>query len=57
MVRDSISAEAARARIAAQHSDEWFREHCDHVLVNDGDRAGFEETCKNYFTEVLGRHA
>ncbi|MBQ2618594.1 MAG: dephospho-CoA kinase, partial [Oscillospiraceae bacterium] len=57
MVRDSISAEAARARIAAQHSDEWFREHCDHVLVNDGDRAGFEQTCKNYFTEVLGRHA
>lgn len=56
MARDGIPAEAARARIAAQHSDAWFREHCDHVLVNDGDRASFEEKCKNYFTEVLGRH-
>ena len=35
--RDGISQEYARNRISAQHSDAWFRERCDHTLVNDGE--------------------
>lgn len=51
--RDGIPAEAARARIAAQHSDDWFREKCDYTLHNGGDRAAFEQQCISFFTEVL----
>lgn len=36
MARDGISESYARSRIAAQHSDDWFRSRCDHTLVNDG---------------------
>lgn len=36
MDRDGISEDYARSRIAAQHSDEWFRARCDYTLVNDG---------------------
>ena len=32
MARDGISAEYARSRIAAQHSDDWFRQHCQYTL-------------------------
>lgn len=52
--RDGISAEAARKRIAAQRSDEEFAQNCDYVLRNEGDRAAFEQQCKDFFTEVLG---
>lgn len=45
MQRDSISEDYARKRIGAQHTDGWFREHCDHVLENDSDLAGFEAKC------------
>lgn len=34
--RDSITREAAMARIAAQHSDAFFKEHADYVICNDG---------------------
>ena len=43
--RDGISEDYARQRIAAQHTDDWFREHCDYVLENNGDLAGFERKC------------
>ena len=36
MVRDGISYEAARARIAAQPKDSFYREHADFVFENDG---------------------
>lgn len=36
MARDGISEDYARSRIAAQHSDDWFRDRCDYTLVNDG---------------------
>ena len=35
MKREGISEEYARLRIGAQKKEEWFREHCDYVLVND----------------------
>ena len=43
--RDGISEDYARARIQAQHKDAWFREKCDHVLVNDGKLDAFQAKC------------
>lgn len=34
-LREGISEEYARARVAAQKEDGFFRANCDHVLVND----------------------
>ena len=45
MLRDNISEDYARGRIAAQHAETWFREHCDYTLVNDGTQARFREKC------------
>ena len=53
MRRDAISAERAAARIDAQRSDDYFRENCDDVLVNNGDADAFYHQCKEYFSEVL----
>ncbi|MBE6914825.1 MAG: threonylcarbamoyl-AMP synthase [Ruminococcaceae bacterium] len=53
LLREGITPEYARARIAAQHSDEYFATHCDHVLSNDGTLDEFEAKCRNLFTEVL----
>ena len=36
MQRDSISEDYARSRIAAQHTENWFRDHCDCTLENSG---------------------
>ncbi|MBQ8237555.1 MAG: dephospho-CoA kinase [Oscillospiraceae bacterium] len=49
MKRDSISEEYARARIAAQKSEAWFRAHCDHILENSGDIDAFATTCIDFF--------
>ena len=45
MARDSISEEYARSRIAAQHSQDWFRQRCGAVLENDGTEARFRDKC------------
>lgn len=45
MARDGISEEYARSRISAQHEEAWFREKCDHVLVNDGNIEVFQAKC------------
>ncbi|MBE6701868.1 MAG: dephospho-CoA kinase [Ruminococcaceae bacterium] len=40
--RDSITREMAIKRINAQKSDTFFREHCHHILENNGDLATLE---------------
>lgn len=45
MRRDGISEAYARARIAAQHDETWFRERCGHVLENDGQLDAFRSKC------------
>ena len=45
MARDNISEAYARSRIAAQHDESWFRQHCDHVLENDGEIDAFATKC------------
>ncbi len=45
MQRDGISEEYARSRIAAQHKDAWFREHCHCTLENTGTQMQFYNKC------------
>ena len=52
MVRDGISADYARSRIAAQKSDDWFRTNCDYVLENSGEKEAFQANCLAFFTEL-----
>ena len=52
MARDGISEEYARKRIAAQHTEDWFRERCDYVLVNDGDLDAFATKCLAFLRQV-----
>ena len=56
MARDSIDEDYARHRIASQKSDEFYREHCDHVLVNDSTQDAFALKARQYFMEVIGKH-
>ena len=48
MARDGISESYARSRIAAQHSDGWFRERCGHVLENNGSLDAFATKCIDF---------
>ena len=43
MLRDGISEEYARSRIAAQHEESWFRDRCDCILENNGTQIHFQE--------------
>lgn len=45
MARDGISAEYARARIAAQHPDSWFEARCDYILHNSENLDAFATKC------------
>ena len=53
MQRDGITEAYARSRIRAQHDEHWFREKCDHVLVNDGKLDAFATNCLA-FLDCLG---
>lgn len=44
-LRDGISENYARSRIAAQHGDDWFRARCDSVLENNGTQESFRKKC------------
>lgn len=52
MVRDNISEDYARARIAAQHDQAWFREKCDFVLENSGELDAFATNCLAFFESI-----
>lgn len=52
MVRDGISREYARQRIAAQHDPDWFRQRCDYCLENSGTQAEFQNLCLVFLGEL-----
>lgn len=56
MARDGITEDYARHRITSQKSDDFYREHCDWILVNDSTTEAFAKKCKNYFMEVMNNH-
>ncbi len=54
MVREGISEEYARLRVNAQKQEDWFREHCDYILVNDhADAESFQEAAKALFQKII----
>ncbi len=52
MAREGIDAGYAKLRIAAQHSDDWFRENCDYTLENDTTVEAFESKCIAFFQRI-----
>ena len=52
MVRDGISRDYDKKRIAAQHKESWFREHCDYVLENNGNLDAFATKCLAFLREL-----
>ena len=52
MARDGISEEYARSRIAAQHDEDWFRGHCDHILENDSSLQDFQSKCLAFLHQL-----
>ena len=52
MARDGITESYARARIAAQKKEAWFRQRCDHVLENHGDLDAFATKCVAFLREI-----
>ena len=57
ILRDGISEDYARSRIAAQHDEGWFREKCDYILENSGTEKQFQEKCLAFLREtgIIGR--
>ena len=53
MARDGISESYARSRIAAQHEDTWFREHCDYVLDNNATTEQFRRKCEELLKKIV----
>lgn len=53
MVREGISEEYARSRIAAQKPARWFCEHTDITLKNDSDAESFRNLCRTKFGALL----
>ena len=45
IARDGISYEYAQKRIAAQHTNDWYREKCTYTLENNGELDAFRAKC------------
>ena len=45
MQRDGISERYAQKRIAAQHTEDWYKKRCQHILHNDGTMEQFQSKC------------
>jgi dephospho-CoA kinase len=53
MKRDGIDAGRAKARIAAQRTDEFFRRNCDIIIENNsGEPEEFRRKCAEIFREI-----
>ena len=54
MARDGISEERARARIAAQKPDKFYRKNCTFLLENKaGSKAEFDQLIYDFFADIL----
>ncbi len=53
MQREGIDEVYARARIEAQKSDDYYREHCTEVLENNGSKEEFEALCAEHFNRLI----
>ena len=53
MARDGISEEAARARIASQHDEEFFKSHSDICISNSGSLREYEKECLSAVMQIM----
>lgn len=53
MAREGITADYARARVAAQKPDSFYERHCDHVLRNDGAQSDCRQAARELFERLL----
>lgn len=53
MAREGISEDYARARVAAQRDEAWYRARCGRALVNDSDVDTFRQRARELFSELL----
>ena len=51
--RDGITKEAAEARIAAQPSDEYYKECADHVIENNGDKEELQRSLSHLLPKIM----
>lgn len=55
-LREGVSEEYARARVAAQKTGDWFRANCRHTLVNDcGRTEDFVLRARQLFEQLLNQ--
>ena len=55
-LREGITEEYARARVAAQKQDAFYRENCEHILMNDcATREEFAARAGALFQQILDR--
>lgn len=52
MERDGIAEDYARARIAAQHPNEWYQSKCDFTLENDVKIDAFATKCVAFLRQL-----
>lgn len=55
MARDGLDEMRAAARIDAQVAEEYYRAHCDTILVNNGSEAEFLAECRRFCRTLLGK--
>lgn len=53
--RDGISAHDAKVRMRAQHGAEYFREHCDVILQNDGDMDALRDRVVALYHTIISK--
>ena len=53
MARDGLSAQAAKARIDAQKKDNFYRAHCQHLLINDTTIEAFREHARRFLNSII----
>ena len=51
-LRDAISRDAAKKRVASQHSDEFYITHSDIVIMNDTDENSFIERSRDILRRI-----
>lgn len=53
LLRDGVPEEYARARMASQKPDEFFREHCTYVIENNGTEKELQDRAESFAKNVL----
>ncbi len=52
MQRDNLNRDAALERINAQQSDEFYKERCDYIIINDGNLDSVRREVENVFNLI-----